>query len=144
VPIGGGAVHIGQTDAVQADLGFRSRRAGRRKRIGYDIAVYDALQEGRDGLGRVLEQIGELVKKAERQKYMHWVFAASWDSSDWLTKCQITEFLRKALAPFMPKAILDKPIAQFAEDWQYFLFLYLDSPSLLGHLADGKPLFSNL
>jgi hypothetical protein len=111
--------------------------------MGYDIAVYDALQEGRDGFGHVLEQVGELVKKAERQKYMHWVLGASWDSSDWLTKCQITEFLTKALAPFMPKAILDKPIAQLADDWQNLLFLYLDSQSLLGHLANGKPVFSN-
>ena len=111
--------------------------------MGYDIAVYDALQEGRDGFGHVLEQVGELVKKAERQKYMHWVLGASWDSSDWLTKCQITEFLREALAPFMPKAIMNKPIARLAEDWQDLLFLYLDSQSLLGHLANGKPVFSN-
>jgi len=111
--------------------------------MGYDIAVYDALQEGRDGFGHVLEQLGELVKKTERQKYMHWVLGASWDSSDWLTKCQITEFLRETLAPFMPKAILDKPVGQLAEDWQNLLFLYLDSQSLLGHLANGKPVFSN-
>jgi hypothetical protein len=56
----------------------------------------------------------------------------------------VAEFLRKALAPFMPRTILEKPIGQLAEDWQNLLFLYLDSQSLLGHLANGEPLFSNL
>lgn len=111
---------------------------------GYQVAIYDALHhEDRCGIRRVVEWIAEAVKRAEKRKYMEWVLAASWEFFSWTTKCQVTAFLVETLAPFLPKSFLSAPVAQLTDNWRDMLFLYLDADRILGHLAEGKVLFSD-
>ena len=111
---------------------------------GYDVAVYVALHEHHDGIQHILKWIADMVKKTERHVYIQWVLGTSWNASDWTTKYQVTGFLVDSLAPFLPKTLLAKPIAQLAKDWEDVLTLYLSSETLLEYLEQKRRVFSGI
>ncbi|MBM3333208.1 hypothetical protein FJY63_00960 [Candidatus Sumerlaeota bacterium] len=59
--------------------------------------------------------MAELVKTAEKGKYIRSALNTCIDPTDWETKCRLTEFLLKRLEPTLPPEILQLSVERMAQ-----------------------------
>jgi hypothetical protein len=98
---------------------------------GYDAAYFDAVMPHQNGIEYVVWQMAELVKTAERTKYVRSALSTCIDPTDWEAKCRLTEFLLKRLEPTLPPEILQVSVERMAADWQDLLLTYVDPSGML-------------
>lgn len=69
-------------------------------------AALDASDACQGGIDAVLNQLAEIIKNTERQKYINSVFAVNIDPTDWHLKCEIVGILLDEYKQFLPEHLL--------------------------------------
>ena len=118
-------------EALATAIGILRRGYQSEHGSGYDAAHFDAVMPHQNGIEYVVWQMAELVKTAERTKYVRSALSTCIDPTDWEAKCRLTEFLLKRLEPTLPPEILQVSVERMAADWQDLLLTYVDPSGML-------------
>lgn len=102
---------------------------------GYIAAIFDANDAYQGGIDMVLNQLTEIIKDVERQKYINAVFAINIDSTDWQLKCEIVGILLEEYRQFLPEHLLQCKPWELANEIPSIMYKYICSDSTLQQIV---------
>lgn len=102
---------------------------------GYIAAALDAGDAQQGGIDAVLNQLAEIVKDIERQKYINAVFAVNIDPTDWPLKCHIVSILLEDYRQFLPEHLLLCKPWELANEIPFIMYRYICSDSALQQIV---------
>ena len=98
---------------------------------GYIAATLDANDPEEGGVDAVLNRLAEIIKDAERLKYIQAVFIVNIDPTDWYLKCEIVRILLEYYRPFLPKHLLRCKPWELANTIPSIMYRYICSDTTL-------------
>ena len=101
---------------------------------GYIAAALDANDTREGGIDTVLNQLAEIIKGIEQQKYVNAVFAVNIDPSNWDLKCEIVGILLEDYRQFLPQHLLECKPCELANEIPSIIYRYICSDSALEEL----------
>ena len=109
---------------------------------GYIAAALDARDAQQGGIDAVLNQLVEIVKDIERQKYVNAIFAINIYPTDWQLKCEIVSILLEDYRQFLPEHLLLCKPWELANEIPSIMYRYICSDSALQQIvfSSGKSL----
>jgi hypothetical protein len=105
---------------------------------GYDVAFQDASSSKMEGLELVLYCLAESIKKAERGKYVEWVFVDNVDPLDWEKKERLVSAYLKKYKDFLPSQLREIDPAQLVDHFHGLVFNHLSTNNLLLQIFGDK------
>ena len=104
---------------------------------GYIAAALDACDACQGGIDAVLNQLAEIIKDTERQKYVNAVFASNIDPTDWPLKCQIVGILLEDYRQFLPENLLQRKPWELANEIPSIMYRYIRGDSVLRQMVSA-------
>ncbi|MFH1614968.1 MAG: hypothetical protein ABIG61_07780 [Planctomycetota bacterium] len=103
---------------------------------GFTAAILDAGSGKEDDIKIVLHRIAEIIKTAEREKYIGGIFTTSIDISDWHLKCRIVEILLARYKSYLIPEIQNCSPQQLVDEIPYLLSIIINNISTLQQTID--------
>jgi len=109
---------------------------------GYIAAALDANDAQQGGIDTVLNQLAEIIKDIEREKYVNAVFTINIDPTDWQLKCEMVGILLEEYKQFLPEHLLRCKPWELANEIPSIMYRYICSDSALQQIVSspGKSL----
>jgi hypothetical protein len=104
---------------------------------GFTAAILDAANGKEEDLKIVLHRMTEIIKTAEREKYISGIFKTNIDISDWHLRCRIVEFLLVQYKPHLIPALQNYHPAQLVDEIPYLLSNIVNTASILQQTIDS-------
>ena len=104
---------------------------------GLTAAIWDAANGKEDDLKIVFHRIAEIIKTAEREKYISGILTTSIDISDWHLKNQIAEILFARYKSHLTPALQSCHPSQLVDEIPYLLSIIVNNTSTLQQIADS-------
>ena len=101
---------------------------------GYIAAALDANDTREGGIDTVLNQLAEIIKDIERQKYVNAIFAVNINPADWHLKCEIVSILLEDYRQFLPQHLLVCKPWELVNEIPSIMYRYICSDSALQEL----------
>jgi hypothetical protein len=104
---------------------------------GYIAAAFDAGDACQGGIDAVLNQLAEIIKDIERQKYVNAIFVINIDPTDWPLKCQIVGILLEEYRQFLPEHLLLCRPWELANEIPSIMYRYIRGDSVLRQMVSA-------
>ena len=98
---------------------------------GYDQALFDSTNYGMEGIETVLSSLAELIKNAEREKYMKSIFVENFDRLDFFMQLEIVSVYQKRFANIIPPQIRDIKPASLVDLFHKLIMDHISDDSLM-------------
>jgi len=102
---------------------------------GYIASILDANDACQGGIDMVLNQLTQIIKDIERQKYLNAVFAVNINPTDWQLKCEIVSILLEEYGQFLPEHLLQCKPWELANEIPSIMYKYICSDSTLQQIV---------
>ena len=103
---------------------------------GYVAAMMDARQ-GDNGIDIVLYRLADIIKTAEREKYVCGVFSAHIDPGNWRLKCNIVEVLQRKYEKILPPNILACKPEQLVDEIHTLMNVIMSSSAIVEQIPNS-------
>ena len=87
----------------------------------YGAILSNVVLGGKEELKKVLFQLSQIIKKNEREKYIHWVFICHYFNLDWEKRCVIAATFKDLNLKHMTTELKNFRPEQIAEYFQHIL-----------------------
>jgi len=94
---------------------------------GFTAAILDTANGKDDDLRIVLHRIAEIIKTAEREKYISGIFSTSIDISDWHFRCRIVKYLLTRYKSHLTPTLQSCHPSQLVDEIPYLLSIIISS-----------------
>lgn len=96
-------------DELSEVLSFLENHNSDEGSLGYERALYDIKQYGKEGISTVLEDISKSLKIELRSQYLNWIYNTKIIYLDWNLKLNLVKEFSKRYEIFLPSEITSMP-----------------------------------